>query len=62
MIRPMISVVIPTLNAETGLAPTLAALVPATVQGLVREVIIADGGSRDDTAKIATSHTTSGSQ
>jgi len=48
----MISVVIPTLNAESGLAPTLAALVPATVQGLVREVIIADGGSRDATLEI----------
>jgi len=49
----MISVVIPTLNAETGLAPTLAALVPATVQGIIREVIIADGGSRDATLEIA---------
>jgi rSAM/selenodomain-associated transferase 2 len=49
----MISVVIPTLNAEAGLSTTLAALVPATVQGLVREVIIADGGSRDDTVMIA---------
>jgi len=46
-------VVIPTLNAEAGLGLTLAALVPATVQGLVREVIIADGGSGDGTAEIA---------
>jgi len=53
MIAPMISVVIPTLNAEAGLSTTLAALVPATVKGLVREVIIADGGSRDGTATIA---------
>lgn len=53
MIRPMISVVIPTLNAETGLGPTLAALVPAAVQGVVREVIISDGGSRDATLEIA---------
>ena len=49
----MISVVIPTLNAEAGLAATLSALVRGSVQGLVREVIIADGGSRDATADIA---------
>jgi rSAM/selenodomain-associated transferase 2 len=49
----MISVVIPTLNAEAGLTDTLTALVPATVQGLLREVIIADGGSNDATAEIA---------
>ena len=49
----MISVVIPTLNAARELAPALSALVPATVDGIVREVIIADGGSRDDTLEIA---------
>ena len=49
----MISVVIPTLNAEAGLTQTLASLVPATVQGLVREVVIVDGGSQDGTAEIA---------
>jgi len=49
----MISVVIPTLNAEAGLTATFTALVPATVQGLIREVIIADGGSSDATAEIA---------
>jgi len=49
----MISVVIPTLNAEAGLTSTLAALVPGSVQGLVREVIIADGGSNDASANIA---------
>jgi rSAM/selenodomain-associated transferase 2 len=49
----MISVVIPTLNAQAGLTATLSALVPATVQGLIREVIIADGGSSDATADIA---------
>jgi rSAM/selenodomain-associated transferase 2 len=49
----MISVVIPTLNAEQGLAATLSALVPAAVEGLVREVIIVDGGSSDRTARIA---------
>jgi rSAM/selenodomain-associated transferase 2 len=49
----MISVIIPTLNAEAGLAQTLAALVPAAVEGLVREVIVVDGGSTDRTAAIA---------
>lgn len=49
----MISVIIPTLNAENGLTKTLASLVPATVQGLIREVIIVDGGSRDGTMDIA---------
>lgn len=49
----MISVVIPTLNAETGLAATLTALVPAVVDGQVREVIIVDGGSTDSTLEIA---------
>jgi rSAM/selenodomain-associated transferase 2 len=48
----MISVVIPTLNAEKTLAATLTALVPATVDGLVREVMIVDGGSTDRTADI----------
>jgi rSAM/selenodomain-associated transferase 2 len=49
----MISVIIPTLNAETSLAETLAALVPAAVDGLVKEVIVVDGGSSDATAAIA---------
>jgi rSAM/selenodomain-associated transferase 2 len=45
-------VVIPTLNAETRLAATLAALVPAAVDGLIREVMIVDGGSTDRTFDI----------
>jgi rSAM/selenodomain-associated transferase 2 len=49
----MISVVVPTLNAESDLPRTLAALVPAAIEGIVREVIIADGGSTDATARIA---------
>jgi rSAM/selenodomain-associated transferase 2 len=48
----MISVVIPTLNAEATLAATLTALVPAAVDGLVREVIVVDGGSTDQTTAI----------
>lgn len=49
----MISVVIPTYNAGPGLVHTLAALVPAVVDGVVQEAIIADGGSTDDTDEIA---------
>lgn len=49
----MISVIIPTLNAEPHLPATLAALIPAAVDGLVREVIVSDGGSRDGTERVA---------
>ncbi len=49
----MISAIIPTLNAEATLGPTLAALVPAAVDGLIREVIVVDGGSTDRTGQIA---------
>jgi rSAM/selenodomain-associated transferase 2 len=49
----MISVIVPTLNAEAGLPPALAALVPAALDGLVREVIVVDGGSSDRTLAIA---------
>jgi hypothetical protein len=49
----MISVLIPTLDSERHLVPALSALVPGSVEGLIREVILADGGSRDETAKIA---------
>jgi rSAM/selenodomain-associated transferase 2 len=49
----MISVIVPTLDAEAGLVQTLAALVPAALDGLVREVIVVDGGSGDRTREIA---------
>jgi glycosyltransferase involved in cell wall biosynthesis len=49
----MISVIIPTLNDERNLVPTLAALVPAVVDGVVQEAILADSGSSDDTRVIA---------
>jgi rSAM/selenodomain-associated transferase 2 len=48
----MISVVIPTLNSEAGLAGTLTGLVPAAVEGLIREAIVVDGGSSDRTEAI----------
>lgn len=49
----MITVIIPTLNSEHALVPTLSALVSGSVAGLVREVIVADGGSRDETENVA---------
>ncbi|HXI86864.1 MAG TPA: TIGR04283 family arsenosugar biosynthesis glycosyltransferase [Parvularculaceae bacterium] len=49
----MISVVIPTFNAAPRLSDCLEALVPAAVEGLVKEVVISDGGSSDKTEAIA---------
>ena len=49
----MLSVIIPTLNSERTLLRTLVALVPGAMDGLVRDVVVADGGSRDDTAAVA---------
>lgn len=49
----MISVVIATHNDGRTLGQTLASLVPAAVDGLVREVVVADAGSTDDTLAIA---------
>ena len=49
----MISIILPTLDAEQLRVRTLSALVPGSAAGLVREVILADGGSRDDTEKVA---------
>ena len=49
----MITVVIPTLNAQAVLPRCFDSLIAATVRGLVKEVIVADGGSHDDTVTIA---------
>ena len=49
----MLSVIISTRNSERVLVPTLAALVPGATAGLIAEVLIADGGSQDDTAAVA---------
>ena len=49
----MISVIIATNESEQLLVPTLAALVPGAMAGIVREVIVADAGSRDGTAAVA---------
>src|SRR3954465_5152769 len=49
----MLSVIIATSESERPLVRTLAVLVPGAVAGLVREVIVADGGSTDGTATVA---------
>jgi len=49
----MISVVMPTLNAAEGLGAAFAPLIAPTIDGLVREVIVSDGGSDDATLEIA---------
>lgn len=49
----MISVVIPTLNAERSLSRTLSCLIEPAMRGLVRDVVVADGGSTDMTLEIA---------
>jgi rSAM/selenodomain-associated transferase 2 len=46
-----LSVIIPTLDAAAGLPATLATL--AEARPLLREIIVADGGSRDGTQAIA---------
>ena len=48
-----ISVIIPTLNAAASITPTLAALAEGLDAGLVGELIIVDGGSRDEIETIA---------
>jgi len=49
----MLSVIIATDESERALVSTLAALVPGATAGAVREVIVADKGSRDQTAQVA---------
>jgi glycosyltransferase involved in cell wall biosynthesis len=49
----MISVIIPTLNAGHLLPRCFDGLIGAAVRGVVREVIVADGGSSDATLMIA---------
>jgi rSAM/selenodomain-associated transferase 2 len=49
----VISIVIPTLNAEAHLTPTLAPLVAGVAHGLVKQVLVSDGGSTDGTIAIA---------
>jgi hypothetical protein len=53
--RAPLSIIIPTLNAGDGFALTLGALGPGLEAGLIREVVISDGGSQDATHAIADS-------
>ena len=48
-----ISIVIPTLDSAATLGPCLAALTDGVFEGLVAELIFADGGSTDDLAAVA---------
>lgn len=52
-LRGMLSIIIATQDSERALVPTLAALVPGATSGIVSEVLLADAGSRDDTAAVA---------
>jgi hypothetical protein len=49
----MLSVLIETRNDEEGLARTLASLIGGAVEGVVREVIVCDAGSSDQTHHVA---------
>lgn len=48
-----ISVIIPTLNAAASLPKCLGALIEGLGAGLIRELIVSDGGSTDETIRIA---------
>ena len=48
-----LSIVIPVLNAAEALPATLDALLPGVAQGVIREVIVTDGGSTDGSAQLA---------
>ncbi len=51
--RAPISVIIPTLNAEKALGPCLSALMEGLDAGVIRELIVCDGGSADATGATA---------
>jgi len=51
--RAPVSVVIPTLEEAARIGPCLGALAEAVTAGVIREVILADGGSGDGIAGIA---------
>lgn len=51
--RAPVSIVIPTLNACSEMPATLAALAEGLQAGLIRELVISDGGSQDGIAGLA---------
>lgn len=48
-----LSIIIPALNAERVLPLCLSSLMPGLETGLIREVILVDGGSEDQTRRLA---------
>lgn len=48
-----ISVVMPTLNAAQEMPASLACLMEGLAEGLIREVVVSDGGSQDMTLQLA---------
>ena len=51
--RAAVSVVIPTWNAAEGLARSLPSLMEGLQAGVIRELIVSDAGSQDQTIQIA---------
>ena len=51
--RAPLSVIIPTLNSTEVLGPTAASLMEGVDAGVVRELVISDGGSSDAIARVA---------
>ena len=49
----MLTVIIPTLNVDKVLESTLTALMPAVMSGLIKQLVVSDGGSSDHTVAIA---------
>ncbi len=49
----MISIIIPTWNEESTIEKTIERLRDYDKQNLVKEIIISDGGSSDETQQVA---------
>jgi rSAM/selenodomain-associated transferase 2 len=52
-VTPALSAIVPTLDAAAALPATLAALEEGRARGLLREILVVDGGSQDETAALA---------
>lgn len=53
IMRAPVSIIVPTLNAAAEVAALLACLGEGLEEGIIREVIVSDGGSTDDIAALA---------